>query len=328
MEIRELSYFTEVVERASITRAAEAIGISQPALTKCMRLMEDRLGIKLLERSTNGVTPTMYGEALYARAKSILAELSRARADIDELSGKNSGILSIGVLPSQATNLLPLAVVRLLEASPEARMRVFEKSRGDLLSSLRRGEFDLVVSVMESPSAASDLTQIPLTNDRPTVIVRRDHPAVKTGNPGLADLVSFPWLMPPAEAARRWNLEMTFDRLGLALPAAMIECRSVPFMKAVVAQSDYVGLLPDDALTVEEKGGLIKSIFLKNMPAERSTEDEILVRLGHLPLRLSGVGNSPELDPGASLDFPSQRAREAQAVSFQRPRREVKTLAS
>src|SRR5690606_5525481 len=112
------------------------------------------------------------------RARSVAAEMVRARADIDELRGANAGTLTVGVLPSQAATLLPLASVRLTKARLGLRLQVVEKARDDLLAGLRRGEFDLIVSVIDR-EADPDLTQVALVRDRPTAIIRKDHPVTR-----------------------------------------------------------------------------------------------------------------------------------------------------
>lgn len=269
VEVRELTYFAVVVEHASITRAAEAIGISQPALTKCMRQLEYRLRVRLLERRASGVKPTMYGEALYARAKLIAAEVARAKAEIEELSGTNAGMLSVGVLPTQAANLLPLASIGLARARPRLRLRVVEKSRADLLSGLRRGDFDLIVSVIESELAVPDIKQLPLIRDRLTAIVRWGHPAATRKGIVLRDLLPYPWILPPADSSRRSSIERMFKDTGISLSTGMIECRSVSFLKTVVMHSNHVGILPHDAPSLEEEANLIRSVVLTNLPADR-----------------------------------------------------------
>lgn len=269
MEVRELVYFAEVVERASIKRAAEAIGISQPSLSKCMRLLESRLGVRLLERSTRGVKPTMCGEALYVRAKSVAAEVARAKVEIEALSGANAGMLSVGVLPTQAATLLPLAAIGLENAQPRLRLRVVEKSREDLLSGLRRGDFDLIISVIESAARVPDLCQLPLVHDRPTAIIRWEHPVAARKNIRLTDLLPYPWILPPADSHRRDSIEKMFKEIGVSLSTGMIECRSVSFLKTVVMHSNHVGILPNNAPTLEEDAQLIRSVTLTNIPAER-----------------------------------------------------------
>ena len=88
MDLRKLQYFIELVEQGSLGKAAEKLHVSQPALTKSLRLLEDELGVRLLDRLPGGVKPTVYGDSLFAHAKAMLAEADHARIEIQKLRGE------------------------------------------------------------------------------------------------------------------------------------------------------------------------------------------------------------------------------------------------
>ena len=270
MDVRELRYFVAVVDQGSINRAAKAIGISQPALTKSIRVLERRLGVKLLQRDAKGIATTMYGQSLYARAKSIAAELARAEAEIKELSRSSTGVLCIGVLPSQATNVLPEAAVALMRARPGLCLRVVEKLQADLEGALRRGEFDFIISVASDDHGDPRLAHKVLFYDRPTVVVRRGHPLLDLPRPRIEDLAMYPWVLPPPGTERRSHVDRLFDSCGLTVSPNAIECHSASFAKTIVMQSDYVGLLQNDAPTQEERAGLLRSIPLEPKLPDRA----------------------------------------------------------
>ncbi len=263
MDTRELRYFAQVVEKGSLTQASKAIGISQPALTKALRLLEARLGVKLLRRDAKGVTATDYGRTLYERAKSITAELARAEEEISELSRNSAGLVSVGVLPSQATNVLPEASIRLLASRPELRLRVIEKPLGDLEAAVRRGEFDFIISIVDLEKADGSLAHKILFYDRPTIVVRRGHPLLELNSIGPKDLAKFPWILPPPGSERRAYIDGYLKSAGSELPIGAIECRSVSFVKTIVMQTDYIGLLPNDEPTQEGRAGLLRELKLE-----------------------------------------------------------------
>lgn len=269
VDIRELTYFTIIVEQRSITRAAEKIGISQPALTKCIRLFEERLGMKLLERSSNGVMPTVYGESLYVRAKSIVAEVSRAEAELKELSGKAAGVVVIGVLPTQAMNVIPEATVQLVKTRPGLHLRVIEKARTELHAGLHQGEFDFIISVIDDNMEEPDIVYRELYRDRPSVIVRQGHPLSGRQKVSSEELLHYPWVVPLLGTLRRTYVDELLDTLKLTVPPNAIECHSISFLKAVVIQTDYVGILPNNATGLEERAGLITSLPTKGRPPAR-----------------------------------------------------------
>jgi len=270
IDARSLRYFAEIVACGSMSRAAAALGVSQPALSKCIRELEGHLRVKLLDRSASGVTPTISGRTLYVRATSVTAEISRAEAEIKALAAADAGLVSIGVLPSQ-TPLLTDAALRLIKTRPKLRLRVIERARSELMAGLLRGEFDLIVSVIAPDRDPPNVSSQVLFHDRPNLIMRKSHPLDRGPNLRLRLLANYPWLVPPAESDRWASLEKTIAGAGIGWPPkTIIECHASAFLKAMVVQSDCIGLLPNDAATAEEQAGLIRSIPLPNLRVTRA----------------------------------------------------------
>lgn len=264
METRELSYFAEIVEAGSFHKAAQNVGISQPALTKCIRLFEQHLNVKLLIRGPTGVEPTEYGRSLYARAKAVVAEIARAKMELEQISGIGGGTLTVGTLPSQAGNLLPEAAVRFTKMRPMLRLFVVEKRFAELVAGLKRGEFDFIVSSTGRYEEDRALVHRVLFRDRPAIIVRRDHPLSKLPAVRSKDLTPYSWVLPPPDTAHRAVVERMFATNNVQIPHGIIECHSASFLKSVVMQSDYVGILPSNVLSHEEELGAI--VALKVQP--------------------------------------------------------------
>lgn len=270
MDIRALRYFADVVDYGSIGRAAVSLGVSQPAVTKCIKQLEQRLKVSLLERGPRGVTPTVYGHALWLHAKSITAEVARAEDEIAQLSQSTGSTLAIGVLPSLTSNVIPGAVLHLSRTNPRLKIRVIERPSADLMSALIRGEFDLIISVIEPDALPPNISGSGLIRDRTSLIVSAAHDlAGKSGVP-WKEIRKYPWVLPPAGSRRRGKLDALFTRGGGSLPAKIIECHSVAFMKAVVRHSDYVGILTGDVPHAEEVQGLLSRVEAVEMPPSRT----------------------------------------------------------
>jgi len=263
MDVRDLRYFTTIVDSGSMTRAARVARISQPALTRAMRVLEQSLGTKLLVRNAKGVSMTASGQALYVRAKSVIAELSRAEMEIGQLNSTGAGTLTIGVLPSQAMTVLPEAAVRLMKARPNLSLRVVEKPLADLEAALRRGEYDFIVAVEPRNNTDQSLTYKVLFYDRPTVVVRRGHPLMALPRVTLEDFTAYPWVLPPIGTERRTHVEELFRSRGFSISGSIIECHSASFMKKIVMQSDYIGLLQNDSPSQEEQAGLLCAVEIE-----------------------------------------------------------------
>jgi len=143
MDARRLSYFACILEEGSITAAAQKLRLSQPALTKAMKLLEDELGVALFERTMTGITPTTYGDALYGRAKAILSELQRAHEEIATLRGMAGERFRIGALPTLTGSIVPKAVNEISRRFPDVQISVQEGQSHALFRALRRRELDL-----------------------------------------------------------------------------------------------------------------------------------------------------------------------------------------
>ena len=124
MDLRQLQYFLATVEHRSFGRAADALHVTQPALSKAVGRLEASLGVKLLDRLPRGVSPTLYGEVLAAHANLIDGELGRARDAIIALKQGSTGRVVVGAGASMRLELLPEATVRLYQRRPEVKIKV------------------------------------------------------------------------------------------------------------------------------------------------------------------------------------------------------------
>lgn len=271
MNSRELRYFAEIVSAGSISRAAKSLNISQPALTKCVHQLEAELGLVLLNRSANGVAPTPFGESLHLRAMSITSEISRAKSELAALAGAASNLVCVGVLPSQVNRLAPKVSVKLLTSRPLLRLRFVERASRELLSGLLRGEFDLILSVIDPSEVPANVSSHVLFHDRPSMAFRADHPLTRHAPQQLGALAHklhlYPWILPPEGSQRGVRLWQVLRNAGVArLPAAVLECQSIEFLKATVLQSDCIGFLPNSEPAPEKKDGPLRTIQILQSP--------------------------------------------------------------
>ena len=275
LEMNYLEHFTAAVEAGSIGKAARSLNISQPGLTRSIRLLEEQLEVTLLERSTKGVKPTDFGASFYTRAKSILLEANRAQVEIREMRGEIERTISIATLPTLANFILPEATMKFLDIHQNVKVRVVQKARKEILSSLTEGEFDIIYSILDdeilgyktpdNEIMGQQITSRLLFFDRPSVIVRRDHPVLSTKEIIAEELLKYPWIMPRPESDQRLYLNQYYAEAGLSLPKIAVECQSTPYLKSLVTQSDFIGFLTTTFISVEEQVGDIVSIDLPGM---------------------------------------------------------------
>ncbi|NQV55667.1 MAG: LysR family transcriptional regulator [Rhodospirillales bacterium] len=260
IELRYLRHFAAAVEEGGMGRGARSLNISQPGLTRSIRLLEEHLKVTLFERGTKGITPTNYGINFYSRAKSILAETERAEVEITEMRGETESLVTVGALPSQANFVLPEATVSFLKTNEQTRVKVIQKARDEILPSLLAGKFDFIFCILDPVDADQRVTQSLLFYDRPSLIVRKAHPVFRAKGELFKKLLDYQWVLPRPEADQRLYINTCYANAGLALPQIAVECQTTPYLKSLVMQSDFIGVLPTNFESVEESAGLIRTI--------------------------------------------------------------------
>lgn len=263
IDVARLRQLASIVRERSFSKAAEAIGISQPALSKNIRSLERSLGVQLLERGRFGALPTAFGLALVRHADAIDAELRNAVEEVDALRAARSGHTCVGCGPSEATRLLPIALNRLRARAPGISVTVLYGLNEALMPMVKHGEVDFAISSIPPRASDSDLRQIRLHEDRAAVIVRSGHPLLKRRGPLTAHhLLDQQWILARQHELERRALDDVFMESGLAPPQVSLETTSAVLMKTMVMQSDLLTFLPRELVFWEERAGLLSALKL------------------------------------------------------------------
>jgi DNA-binding transcriptional LysR family regulator len=175
----------------SVTRAAEQMLMTQPAVSHAIRGLERELGVSLLVRRSDGVSLTSVGATVAGRAAIILAQLEGVRADAAAAADQQSVTLRIGVLPSANARLMPALLREFAMAHPDVRVTALEGSDPEVLDWLRTGAVD--VAVVTEP--AGDLLTAPLATDDLLAVLPVDHPRAGQGSVPIAELGHEPFIM-------------------------------------------------------------------------------------------------------------------------------------
>jgi DNA-binding transcriptional LysR family regulator len=272
VDTRKLLHFTETVDQGSITKAARALRVSQPALTKSLRLLENELNVKLLVRTSAGVTMTEFGRSLYAHARAVAAEIEHARAEIRQLSGIGKAFLKIGVLPSVSSTLFARAIAKFAATMPDLSIHVHEGVHYELMSAIRRREYDFVIAMADrfEPDPDPALRYRIILRDQLRIVARVGHPLDGQETVTCADLIKFPWVHPVVGTAHRPILSQLFKESGIQPPHAQMECASVQFAKTVMTASDALGLMPAHTMEPEMRAGTLCCLPIVSEHLQRS----------------------------------------------------------
>lgn len=157
MEIHQLRYFCAVARNGTFTRAATAERVAQPSLSQQIMKLEAELGAKLFDRLSKSARLTPFGAAFLPKAERILRELCEAKTEILEMSGKDKGKISLGMIPTIAPYVLPSLLCGFSRRYPAIAVNVVEDTTPVLIERLHTGEVDLIVAALplDSPDLIS-----------------------------------------------------------------------------------------------------------------------------------------------------------------------------
>jgi LysR family pca operon transcriptional activator len=240
-----------VTEKGSINKAAEALHLSQPALTRSLSRLEEALGVPLLERSSRGIALTKYGDVLVRHAAVIEAEVRSAVREIERLKGDKATNLRIGVTPLVAGSFLLGALQVLRGTEPDVAVHVVEGGRPALLANLREHDVDFLISSVPADMRLSGIEIEPLFSMELCVIASPTNALAGRGGLRLHDLSQCQWIMPRADTSFYQRLEADFQRAGVPFPGSSIELSSPLVTKSIVRSTDLLAIVP--VLTVVEE---------------------------------------------------------------------------
>ena len=258
LEWRRLRQFLSAYERRSLGQAAAELNITQPALSKSLRALEDELDVKLFERTPLGVVPTAFGDALAIHAKVIQAELCHAQTQMALLRGGSKGRVTAGIGPSIANFLMPDATARLRAEKPDVSVTVREGLAEELVAALRCGEIEVAIGTWPWIDDA-DLTLEVIYSDQLRVFVGHDH-ALAGKTASLEDLLDHPWALPPKDQRWRTRLSDVFMSRGLPVPSAAVESNSSTYLRSLVCGGDFLTFVPRQSVLHELQSGRVMQV--------------------------------------------------------------------
>lgn len=244
MDLRRISYFVEVAECKSFTRAGGRLAIAQSALSRQIRDLEDELGINLLHRTGRGVELTEEGGVFLERARKLLADAETLFAEAKAMNN-GGGTVSLGVPPSISQILLAPFLSRVREEKPDIRMRVVEGFSGHVSEWLLNGRIDLAV-LYNSPSTSSLLVDHLLIEDMYLIGPPDDRHFERRTMP-LAAVAALPLVLPGRPHGLRVLIEKAASKAGIELKID-IEIDALATMKTLAADGTAYTILPVSAV--------------------------------------------------------------------------------
>lgn len=247
----------------NLGRVAEYMHVTQPAVSKSLAELERGVGLRLFERTSRGVHPTIYGECLIRHARSMISDLAQARDELRGLASGSSGNIRVGVLATAALALLPRALAMLKSHHPGMTVLVREGLMENLLPELLLGNLDLVVGRLPEDRIAQGLSEKILMEEGVSLVAGRHHPLAGRKRVNWSDLLAFPWVFPPINTLLREPLERAFERHGVPMPSNRVETLSVHVMRGYLHYTDAIAALATDVSRYYESLGLLAILPLE-----------------------------------------------------------------
>lgn len=239
METRDLIYFLTVAAKGNIGRAAEELGLTQPALTKSIARLERELHGRLLERTPKGVNVTSFGQHALRHATHVRTALDDARREFADLAKGDSGHVRIGTGLAIAQYLLPTVCAKLLASSPRITLDITVGTGRGLAPALRNGDLDLVLSGIP-PEHEPGLRHETIIEDHVVVIARRGHALQRRRGLTLGELAQQRWILSKSGSLLVNWLNQHWRDAGIPAPVPAVETDSIATLLGIVAASDLL----------------------------------------------------------------------------------------
>jgi molybdate transport repressor ModE-like protein len=247
LRVRDLYILSIVVKTGSMAKAARELAMSQPSVSEAIANLEHLLGVRLVDRSTQGVAPTMYADAILKRSATVFDELKQGVRDIQFLADPTSGAVAVGYT-DMLEAIVPTIVERFSEQFPRVVVRV-ELVRSPIVESLpglRDRTFDLILA---RPSRNEDQTMEDIQTDflveDPMIVVAGTHgPWARRRKLDLADLVDAPWILPPPDGLTHRFVAEAYRKQGLDPPAVRLLSSTIGLRVSLLASGRFISVLP------------------------------------------------------------------------------------
>jgi DNA-binding transcriptional LysR family regulator len=242
LKARQLRLLVALDDFRNLGQVAANSCVTLPAVSKALAELEKGLGVKLFERTTHGLRPTIYGQCLIRHARTVLSDLNLASEELKGLMSGAAGKIHIGTLPAVISTLLPTALALFKQRTPAANVLIAEGTMSTLLPDLRLGKLDMIIGRLPPTLATHDLEEKVLVEAPVTLIARRAHPLVSKPALQWSDLGNFPWILPPPGSLLREPLENVLAHHELAMPCNYIETLSTHLIRAYLQLSDAIAI--------------------------------------------------------------------------------------
>jgi len=306
VELRQLRHLLCVAEHGGIGRAAEALGMTQPALTRSLQVLEREIGALMFERSKRGVVPTDEGRLFLDRAREIVHAVDELDRRARRLRVDGSANVAIGVGPFPAETLMPAVLARFVASRPHSQLRIVTRDWDELHRRLQARELDFFVAETSTLEGESDLEVEPLAPHPVYAVVRGGHPLALGGPVRPAEMFAYPVVALSRIPPRTFGplVEARAAAKSAKHPFPAVEFGNFRAVKRLVMTSDSIAGFPYPEIADEVARGELVLLL---------TEPWLVLRYGIVALKGRALGDAArelrECVREAEADFVREETR-------------------
>lgn len=244
LRLRQLRLMLALQEFGSLRRAADHIGMTQPAATKMLHEAEDLLGVELFERLPRGMRSTPFGETVIYYARMVFAELSGMREELVALESGNLGRVAVGAIPALASGLLTRTIATLKQSHPRLSMSIQVDTSDVLVQALLQDQLDVVLGRIPVGARAEELLFDSLGEEALCVICGAQNPLAQETQLSWAELQNQTWVLQQHPSPMRAIINQVFHNARVDIPSSIVETTSIMTLLSLIQQTDMLGVTP------------------------------------------------------------------------------------
>ncbi len=245
IDLRNLHQVSTLAKHRNFGRAAKELNISQPALSRSIRILEEQLGVRLFDRHARDISPTHYGERVLTLGSHLLKEAAHLERDLELHKELGTGEITIGAGPLPAELFLGIALGRFCAKYPRLHVRVIIDQIPRLLGFLRSSEIDIMILDTRGIEDTSDLNIVTLPKYKGYFFCRAGHPLAAQSHVTLKDVLEFPqaliWVPKGMLATMLSDGGLGTDEFS-EMPGGLIQSYNLKVLLDIVIGSDAVGM--------------------------------------------------------------------------------------
>ena len=252
-----LRCFLSILDHRKLTTAADELCITQQALSKSLRRLEEELGVALFQRTPSGMVPTTYGITLGRRARQILLESVGARNELQLMLEGGYGSIVIGVGPMWSVHAFPAIIADFIKNQPKTHIKIVSGVLDTLLPQLLKGETDLVIASLNFPDHP-DLMKEHIVHTQHVIMASKNHPLASLKKVEPCDLLGYPFVGFTDDYAGVARMEQFFASHGMQSPGLTVESNSLETLFSLMVSGDFLASLAAPILLHGERFRIVR----------------------------------------------------------------------